>query len=160
MSISHSDAWPPLPYAEWGPTKETLHRYTQIVGKIRMALVPFRNHWWHVTLLPATRGLSTGPMPDGDRDVEIAFDFVDHRLRITTSDHQSASWNSGDGRRARTSTTTCSLPCTISGSTSRSILSRTTSARAQRSQPTACTPATTPTPSRGSGGSWPAPNTC
>jgi hypothetical protein len=86
--MSHSEAWPPLPYAEWEPTKETLHRYTQIVGKIRMALVPFRNHWWHVTLLPDTSGLTTGPMPDGDRDVEIAFDLVEHRLRIATSDGQ------------------------------------------------------------------------
>jgi hypothetical protein len=82
------EIWPPLPYDEWEPTKETLHRYTQIVGKIRMALVPFRNHWWHTTLLPATRGLTTGPMPDGDRDVEIAFDFLDHRVQITTSDRQ------------------------------------------------------------------------
>ena len=77
---------PPLPYADWKPTKETLHRYIQIVGKIRMALVPFRNHWWHVTLLPATRGLTTGPMPDGDRDVEIMFDLLYHRVLITTSD--------------------------------------------------------------------------
>jgi hypothetical protein len=81
-----SDAWPPLPYDEWEPTKQTLHRYCQIVGKIRMALVPARNHWWHVTLYPTTRGLSTGPMPHGDRDVEIAFDLVDHRLELRSSD--------------------------------------------------------------------------
>jgi hypothetical protein len=88
MSNRRSETWPPLPYAEWEPTKQTLHRYTQIVGKIRMALMPFRNHWWHATLLPATRGLTTGPMPYGDRDVEIAFDFLDHRLGIATSDGQ------------------------------------------------------------------------
>jgi hypothetical protein len=81
-----TDAWPALPYEEWEPTKQTLHRYAQIVGKIRMALVPFRNHWWHVTLLPATRGLTTGPMPAGERDVEIRFDLLDHRLSIETSD--------------------------------------------------------------------------
>ena len=86
MTTTGSRAWPRLPYAEWEPTKQTLHRYTQIVGKIRMALVPFRNHWWHVTLLPHTRGLTTGPMPYGERDVEIAFDLLDHRLKITTSD--------------------------------------------------------------------------
>ena len=63
MSLGTLSQWPALPYAEWEPTKQTLHRYTQIVGKIRMALVPFRNHWWHVTLQPVTRGLSTGPMP-------------------------------------------------------------------------------------------------
>jgi hypothetical protein len=79
-------AWPPLPYAAWEPTKQTLHRYIQIVGKVRMALTPPRNHWWHVTLYVGTRGLTTGPMPDGDRHVEIAFDLLDHRLVVTTSD--------------------------------------------------------------------------
>lgn len=88
MSQSTQETWPSLPYEDWEPTKQTLHRYTQIVGKIRMALVPFRNHWWHVTLLPATRGLTTGPMPYGERDVEIALDFLDHGLLITTSDGQ------------------------------------------------------------------------
>ena len=83
-----SEAWPDLPYSAWEPTKQTLHRYAQIVGKIRMALVPFRNHWWHVTLLPTARGLSTGPMPAGGRELEIAFDFLDHRLRVLTSDGQ------------------------------------------------------------------------
>jgi len=81
-----SDAWPPLPYEDWTPTKETLHRYTQLVGKIRMALTPPLNHWWHVTLRVSTRGLTTGPMPYGDGYVEIAFDLIDHRLRVLTSD--------------------------------------------------------------------------
>jgi len=79
-------AWPPLPYRAWEPTKQTLHRYAQIVGKVRMALTPPRNHWWHVTLLPGTRGLTTGPMPDGDRYAEIAFDVPAHQLVVTTSD--------------------------------------------------------------------------
>lgn len=81
-------AWPPLPYAEWEPTKQTLHRYAQIVGKVRMALVPERNHWWHVTLFVGTRGLRTGPMPAGGRDVEIVLDVLDHRARVVTSDGQ------------------------------------------------------------------------
>ena len=81
--------WPPLPYAEWEPTKQTVHRYTQIIGKIRMALVPPLNHWWHVTLLPATRGLTTGPMPYGDRYVEILLDLLDHRLLVTSTDGRS-----------------------------------------------------------------------
>src|SRR5262245_40466769 len=51
-----------------------------------MALVPFRNHWWHVTLYVTDQGLSTGPMPAGDREAEIAFDLVRHRLVVTTSD--------------------------------------------------------------------------
>jgi hypothetical protein len=81
-----AEAWPPLPYAEWEPTKQTLHRYCQIVGKVRMALVPFRNHWWHVTLYVTARGLSTGPMPVPSGELEIAFDFVDHELRVSLSD--------------------------------------------------------------------------
>lgn len=88
MIYSASEFWPPLPYRDWEPTKQTLHRYVQIIGKIRMALMPFRNHWWHVTLLPATRGLTTGPMPYGGRDVEILLDLFDHRLLVTTSDGQ------------------------------------------------------------------------
>ena len=82
--------WPPLPYRDWQPTKETLHRYAQIVGKVRMSLVPFRNHWWHVTLYVSTRGLTTGPMPYGDLSVEVEFDFVDHHLRVRTSEGGSA----------------------------------------------------------------------
>src|SRR3712207_4928321 len=82
--------WPPLPYREWEPTKQTLHRYCQMVGKVRMALVPPRNHWWHVTLHVGTRGLTTGPMPAGDRDAEIVLDLVDHRLRVLVSDGREA----------------------------------------------------------------------
>jgi hypothetical protein len=80
--------WPPLPYGPWEPTKETLHRYAQIIGKIRMALAPFRNHWWHVTLRPSIRGLTTGPMPHGDREVEIGLDLLNHQLLVVTSDGQ------------------------------------------------------------------------
>ena len=81
-----SSAWPPLPYAAWEPTKQTLHRYTQMVGKVRMALTPPRNHWWHVTLYLSTRGLTTGPMPDEDRYVEVEFDLLEHRLVVSTTD--------------------------------------------------------------------------
>ncbi len=81
--------WPSLPYADWEPTKQTLHRYTQIIGKVRMALTPPMNHWWHVTLLPATRGLTTGPMPYGDRYVEIVLDLLDHRVLVTSTDGRS-----------------------------------------------------------------------
>jgi Family of unknown function (DUF5996) len=87
-TYSALDMWPPPPYEEWEPTKQTLHRYAQIIGKIRMALVPFRNHWWHVTLLPTTRGLTTGPMPVGSRDVEILLDLLNHRLLVMTSEGQ------------------------------------------------------------------------
>jgi|SRR5579884_220169 len=78
--------WPALPYAQWSDTCATLHMWTQVVGKIRMARSPHINHWWHVTLYVTSRGLDTSPIPDGDRTFEIAFDFVAHRLVVTTSD--------------------------------------------------------------------------
>jgi len=86
-----SAAWPALPYEDWRETKETLHRFAQIVGKVRMALVPPLNHWWHVTLRPSAHGLTTGPMPAGDRWAEIEFDFVDHRVHVRTSEGRAAS---------------------------------------------------------------------
>jgi hypothetical protein len=89
VSATTQTDWPPLPYAEWEPTKQTVHRYTQIIGKVRMALTPPLNHWWHVTLLPATRGLTTGPMPYGDRYVEILLDLLDHRMLVTSTDGRS-----------------------------------------------------------------------
>src|SRR3954453_15751933 len=74
--------WPELPYEQWKPTKQTLHRYAQIAGKVGMALLPPPNHWGHVTLYVTERGLSTGPMPYEDRDVTVDFDFLAHRLAI------------------------------------------------------------------------------
>jgi len=81
-----SEAWPELHYAEWADTCATLHMWTQIVGKIRMAKTPPVNHWWHVPLYVTSRGLGTSPIPDGARTFEIDFDFIDHRLRIDTTD--------------------------------------------------------------------------
>src|SRR3954447_23408558 len=92
-----SGAWPPLPYDEWRETKATLHRYAQVVGKLRMALVPFRNHWWHVTLAVSARGLTTGPMPLGDLTFDVELDVVEHRLRIRTSEGQVAGFALHDG---------------------------------------------------------------
>ena len=80
------EAWPALPLADWKPTYETLHRYTQIVGKVRLALSPMLNHYWHVALYVTSRGLTTSPIAYGDRTFEIDFDFVAHELRIQTSD--------------------------------------------------------------------------
>ena len=85
MTSVPATAWPPLPYREWEPTKQTLHRYVQMVGKLRMSLVPFRNHWWHVTLYVSAHGLTTGPMPAGDLTVEVELDFVEHRVHVRTS---------------------------------------------------------------------------
>jgi hypothetical protein len=78
--------WPELALADWSDTCETLHRWTQIVGKVRMALTPLVNHWWNVTLYVTSRGLTTSPIPYGTRTFDVAFDFVAHRLRIETSD--------------------------------------------------------------------------
>ena len=78
--------WPALPLAEWADTCATLHMWTQVVGKIRLALAAPVNHWWHVTLLVTARGLTTSPMPYWQGTLEIAFDFIDHRLLLETSD--------------------------------------------------------------------------
>jgi uncharacterized protein DUF5996 len=78
--------WPALPLVEWAGTCETLHRWTQIVGKVRLALAPPENHWWHVPLYVTPRGLTTSMVPAGPRSFDIAFDFVDHQLRIAVSD--------------------------------------------------------------------------
>lgn len=97
MYLAAMAAWPPLPYEEWRPTKETLHRYAQIVGKVRMSLVPFRNHWWHVTLYVSARGLTTGPMPSGELTAEIELDLVDHRVVVRTSGGRTESFALRDG---------------------------------------------------------------
>jgi hypothetical protein len=86
MSNSHAALWPELPTAQWRDTCETLHLFTQIVGKIRLKRSPWLNHSWHVTLYVTARGLSTSPIPDGARTFEIDFDFIEHCLRISTSD--------------------------------------------------------------------------
>ena len=79
------EAWPELPYDGWKDTCITLQLWTQIVGKIRMALAPRLNHTWHVTLYVTCRGLTTSAIPCGDRTFQIDFDFIDHRLFILTS---------------------------------------------------------------------------
>jgi Family of unknown function (DUF5996) len=81
-----SEHWPALPYAAWADTRATLHLWTQIVGKIRLAKTPWLNHSWHVTLYVSARGLTTGPIPDGARSFQIDFDFIDHVLWVRTSD--------------------------------------------------------------------------
>jgi hypothetical protein len=86
MSSGTQQAWPELPYAAWRDSCETLHLMTQIVGKIRLAGTPWLNHSWHVALYVTARGLTTSPIPDGARSFQIDFDFIDHSLRISTSD--------------------------------------------------------------------------
>lgn len=78
--------WPALPLEEWRETLTTLHMWTQVVGKVRLALAPPVNHWWHVAFEVTARGLSTTSTPHGSRTFQIDFDFVDHVARITASD--------------------------------------------------------------------------
>jgi hypothetical protein len=80
------EALPELPLKEWQDTYDTLHRWMQIVGKTRLALAPMQNHWWQVTLYVTSRGLTTSPMPVGDRLLEVEFDFLAHQLVLHTSD--------------------------------------------------------------------------
>lgn len=79
-------SWPRLPLEEWSSTQTTLHRWTQIVGKTRLALSPMQNHWWQVVLYVTSRGLTTSPIPNGGGTFEAEFDFIDHVLSIRTSD--------------------------------------------------------------------------
>src|SRR6266545_5318320 len=77
--------WPSLPLDLWQDTYATLHMWTQIVGKIRLALSPPVNHWWHCALYVSARGLTTSAMPYHNRFVELEFDFLAHKLVIRTS---------------------------------------------------------------------------
>lgn len=81
-----SPDWPALPFKEWESTCDTLHLWTQIVGKTRLALTPLENHWWNVTLYVTPRGLTTSPIPFGHRTFEVEFDLIAHKLLVRTSD--------------------------------------------------------------------------
>ncbi len=83
-----SDLWPSLELDAWQDTYATLHMWTQIVGKIRLVQTPWINHSWHVPLYLTARGLTTATIPYDHRIFQIDFDFIDHQLRITTSEGQ------------------------------------------------------------------------
>jgi len=83
---NHHGFWPALPLAQWSDTRSTLHMWTQIVGKIRLALTPLQNHWWNVPLYLSARGLTTSPIPYANTAFELWFDFVDHQLVLEVSD--------------------------------------------------------------------------
>jgi hypothetical protein len=80
-----AEDWPSLPLAEWDDTRATLHLWTQILGKIRLAQAPLINHWWQVPFYVTSRGLTTSPIPYGSGSLQIDLDFIDHHLRIQTS---------------------------------------------------------------------------
>lgn len=84
--VDRDTVWPRLPLAEWQDTYATLHRWTQIVGKTRLVHAPMQNHWWQVALYISARGLTTSPIPYHQREFEIEFDFIEHRLITRTSD--------------------------------------------------------------------------
>jgi Family of unknown function (DUF5996) len=81
------EAWPALPVESWSPTRDTLHLWTQIFGKTRLALTPRQNHWWNVPLYVSSVGLTTSLMPTSDRaGLEVVFDFVEHQLLLIATD--------------------------------------------------------------------------
>lgn len=86
MTTPNDQSWPELPFAAWRKTAATLQLWTQVVGKIRLARTPWLNHSWHVALYVTARGLTTSPIPDGVREFQIDFDFIDHVLWLRTSD--------------------------------------------------------------------------
>ncbi|HEX8918725.1 MAG TPA: DUF5996 family protein, partial [Chloroflexota bacterium] len=81
-----AELWPALPYGEWKDTLDTLHMWTQIVGKVKLELVPFLNEWWEVGFTVTARGLTTSTIPFGHRVFQVDFDFLEHRLDIRVSD--------------------------------------------------------------------------
>lgn len=91
MTSTSASEWPELAYDAWTDTRATLHLWTQVIGKIRLAQTPWLNHSWHVPLYVTARGLTTSPIPYRPRSFEISFDFIEHVLDITVND--------GTGRR-------------------------------------------------------------
>ena len=83
-------AWPALELHEWVSTRDTLHMWLQIIGKVRLIQSPWINHSWHATFYVTSRGLTTSPIPHGDREFEIDLDLVDHRLAVRSSDGRSS----------------------------------------------------------------------
>jgi Family of unknown function (DUF5996) len=84
MTAIARTAWPRLALAGWKDTYETLHLWTQMLGKTRLALSPSQNHWWHIALYVSSRGLRTGPIPYGALQFEVELDLLDHRLIART----------------------------------------------------------------------------
>src|SRR6202158_4622946 len=94
-ALDQPEAWPSLPLSEWADTYATLHMWTQIVGKVRLALSPRVNHWWEVPLYVSGRGLTTSPIPYEKGIFEVQFDFIDHKLDIMTTSGETRSLRLG-----------------------------------------------------------------
>ena len=85
-TVDRPECWPSLPLDSWKDTCATLHMWTQMVGKVRLALTPLVNHWWNVPLYVTARGLTTSIIPYGERSFELLFDFLKHQLVLETSE--------------------------------------------------------------------------
>ncbi|MFN2399439.1 MAG: DUF5996 family protein [Gemmatimonadaceae bacterium] len=85
MSATNTQVWPSLPLRDWKSTCDTLHMWTQIVGKTRLKLAPMENHWWQVALYVTPRGLTTSAIPNSNSTFAVEFDFIDHKLIVATS---------------------------------------------------------------------------
>src|ERR1700736_5231706 len=81
-----AECWPSMSFESWENTRATLHMWTQMVGKVRLALTPLVNHWWNVPLYVSTRGLTTSSMSYERMVFELEFDFVDHQLVLKKDD--------------------------------------------------------------------------
>jgi uncharacterized protein DUF5996 len=84
--MQQNEAWPELPWREWASTCQALHRWSQVLGKVKLASTPLVNHWWNVTLQVTPWGLTTGLMPHGAAAFDMSFDFLRHRLVVSTSE--------------------------------------------------------------------------
>jgi Family of unknown function (DUF5996) len=104
VTSSRPEAWPSLPLGAWASTHSTLHRWLQIVGKIRLVQTPWLNHSWPATLYVTARGLTTSSIPYEDRTFQIDFNFIDHRLEVTASDGTSAVFHYVSSRWPRSTT--------------------------------------------------------
>ncbi len=84
--------WPELALDDWEPTYKTLHRWTQVIGKVRLACTPQENHWWNVPLYVTGSGLTTAAMTHGNRQFEVRLEFAAHQLRVQVSDGAVVHW--------------------------------------------------------------------
>lgn len=101
MGETSAQRWPSIPVAEWQHTRDTLHLWTQVVGKIRLANEPLSNHWWNVPLYITARGLTTSLMPHPTAPAfQIDFDFCDHRLEFLQSTYEATASVAGWDRTA------------------------------------------------------------
>src|SRR4051812_48004647 len=91
------ELFPSLPLESWEETKDTFHLFLQIVGKIRLGLMPRKNHWWHATLFVTASGISTEAMPYQNRTLELQFDLQKHQFLIIVSDGQTQQFELTDG---------------------------------------------------------------